>query len=129
MTTVQGPTAGGAGHPSARQALLERRLRQAASSRPAIPRRPSGVEPPLSFAQERLWFMENYAPGTTAYSIPTVVHLNGELDVVALRRAFDLVVTRHESLRMTFPATADGRELMAVADQNHQGLGLVSQTE
>ncbi|HEX6597443.1 MAG TPA: amino acid adenylation domain-containing protein [Acidimicrobiales bacterium] len=115
MTTVQGPTAGGAGHPSARQALLERRLRQAASSRPAIPRRPSGVEPPLSFAQERLWFMENYAPGTTAYSIPTVVHLNGELDVVALRRAFDLVVTRHESLRMSFPATADGRPTVRIS--------------
>ncbi len=114
MSTTPEARLGDAERSSARKALLERRLRQAAAPRSAIGRRAAGVEPPLSLAQERLWFMENYAPGTTAYSIPTIVQLDGELDCDALHLAFDRLVARHETLRMRFPATSDGRPTVCI---------------
>src|SRR5690242_3818580 len=97
-----------------KRALLEQRLgprleERAVAPPSRIPRRPPGSAPPLSFAQERVWFMEQYAPGTAAYATPIVVHLRGELDEDALQRALDAVALRHEPLRTTFPATADGR--------------------
>jgi amino acid adenylation domain-containing protein len=98
----------------AKRALLERRLQLAATGRSAIPQRAPGVEPPLSFAQERLWFMEQYAPGTTAYSIPTILDLEGDLDHEALHHAFTAVVERHETLRMDFPPTPEGQPTVRI---------------
>lgn len=73
-----------------------------------------GAPLPLSFAQERLWFLHEWEPGDPTYNIPAVVRLTGELDTEALRRAFDALVARHESLRTSFP-TVDGRPLQHVA--------------
>ncbi|MEU8378334.1 amino acid adenylation domain-containing protein [Streptosporangium sp. NPDC048865] len=72
-------------------------------------RRPEGTAPPLSFAQERLWFMEQFSPGTGAYVLPAAARLRGPLDLAALEARLDAAVTRHESLRMRFPASPDGR--------------------
>jgi amino acid adenylation domain-containing protein len=58
--------------------------------------------PPLSFAQERLWFLDRLDPGTAAYTISWALRLQGSLDVAALERAVGEVVRRHESLRTTF---------------------------
>ncbi len=79
-------------------------------------RRPEGTVPPLSFAQERLWFMEQFAPGTAAYNIPVARRLRGPLDLPALRRALDAVVARHETLRTRYPATDDGRPVLEIAE-------------
>ncbi|MBO3750156.1 amino acid adenylation domain-containing protein [Streptosporangiaceae bacterium NEAU-GS5] len=100
-----------------KRALLEQRLRRRpADGPPRIPRRPAGAAPPLSFAQERVWFMEQYAPGTAAYAVPIAVRLRGPLDTEALRRALDGVTDRHETLRMSFPAGPDGSPEVRVAD-------------
>jgi non-ribosomal peptide synthetase component F len=68
----------------------------------------TGATAPLSFAQERLWFLDRLDPGSNAYSIPTAVRIAGPLDVPALQRAIDRVVERHEILRTAFPLVGDG---------------------
>ncbi|MFI9771932.1 amino acid adenylation domain-containing protein [Streptomyces sp. NPDC052415] len=104
------------GRSAARAELLARRLRRARTAAPklTVPRRPEGVEPPLSFAQERLWFMDRFVPDTTAYTVPQAVRLRGPLDPERLERALRRVVARHESLRMRFPSDADGRPRVEV---------------
>jgi amino acid adenylation domain-containing protein/non-ribosomal peptide synthase protein (TIGR01720 family) len=59
---------------------------------------------PLSFAQQRLWFLNEFAPASTEYITPLAVRLRGNLDIAALSRAMSALVTRHESLRTTFRA-------------------------
>ena len=65
-----------------------------------VPREPP---PPLSFSQERLWFLDRLAPGKAAYDIPFTLGLSGRLDRPALAAALSEIVGRHEALRTTFP--------------------------
>ncbi len=58
----------------------------------------------LSFAQARLWFLEQMRPGTAMFNIPDAVRLRGPLDISALESALAGIVLRHESLRTVFPA-------------------------
>jgi amino acid adenylation domain-containing protein len=69
---------------------------------------------PLSFAQERLWFLERLEPGGTVYNLPAALRLRGPLDAGALERALGEVVRRHEALRTTF-AERDGVPVQVVA--------------
>jgi natural product biosynthesis luciferase-like monooxygenase protein/non-ribosomal peptide synthase protein (TIGR01720 family) len=88
----------------AQRALLEKwkRGETAPPAEPsAIPRR-GAASAPLSFTQQRLWFLDKLAPGAGAYSIPVALRLGGALDVEALQRALDAIVARHEILRTTF---------------------------
>ncbi|HZI03336.1 MAG TPA: condensation domain-containing protein, partial [Archangium sp.] len=62
-------------------------------------------ELPLSFAQQRLWFLEQLEPGLATYNMAATVQLEGTLDVSALERGFQELARRHESLRTTFRAT------------------------
>src|SRR4051812_7011483 len=57
---------------------------------------------PLSFAQQRLWFLEQLAPGNIAYNIPAAVRLSGQLDIKSLEASMSEVVRRHEALRTRF---------------------------
>src|SRR5690348_12793585 len=57
---------------------------------------------PLSFAQQRLWFLEQLYPGTAVYNIPAAVRLRGRLEHSALARALGTVIERHHILRTRF---------------------------
>ncbi|MFI7029854.1 amino acid adenylation domain-containing protein [Microbispora rosea] len=102
----------------AKQALLAQRLRAGKAARVTVPPRPVGTHPPLSHAQERLWFLEQYAPGTTAYTVAFAVRLDGgEIDDAALERALIEVARRHESLRTRFVTTDDGTPEIVLDDE------------
>jgi hypothetical protein len=58
----------------------------------------------LSYAQQRLWFVDQLEPGSAAYNIPSAVRLRGRLDEEALRRSLNEIVRRHEVLRTSFPS-------------------------
>ncbi len=59
---------------------------------------------PLSFAQQRLWFLDQLLPGSALYNVPLSLRLKGALDLQALESALNSLVRRHESLRTIFPA-------------------------
>jgi amino acid adenylation domain-containing protein len=73
---------------------------------PAPPIVPIGRDRPLpaSFAQQRLWYLDQVQPGQPAYNMPIAVHLQGPLDVSALQHALAEIVRRHEVLRTTLVA-------------------------
>ncbi|WP_164002735.1 non-ribosomal peptide synthetase, partial [Pyxidicoccus caerfyrddinensis] len=81
-----------------------RRLDAAApthASAPLVPVSRTGALP-LSFAQQRLWLVDQLDPNSPAYNIPAALRISGALDTEALRRTFEALVHRHESLRTTF---------------------------
>ena len=59
---------------------------------------------PLSFAQERLWFLNELVPDDTSYIIPAAFEIRGSPKLTTLRQAVQEVVRRHEALRTTFIA-------------------------
>ncbi|GGS18683.1 hypothetical protein Snoj_73400 [Streptomyces nojiriensis] len=78
-----------------------------AAAGPAGPRAGARPErPALSFAQQRLWFMQQIDPDTTLYNVPTVLRLRGALDHGRLGRALTALVARHEVLRTTYRASS-----------------------
>src|SRR6266571_7777428 len=88
----------------AKRALLQRRLGGRASKPSTIARAPRDQPLELSFAQRRLWFLQQLEPHSTEYNIPTPLHLRGALNPAALTAALSSVVSRHEVLRTSFPA-------------------------
>src|SRR5215212_1574343 len=90
--------------PEQRELLLQRlRKEQPLASEPAeIPRRDPADPLPLSFAQQRLWFLDQLAPNNPFYNIPLGVQLDGPLNVEALKLSFNEIVRYHETLRTSF---------------------------
>ena len=83
---------------------------------------------PLSYAQERLWFIDQLKPGDSAYNVPTAFRLEGNLNDAALERSINEIVRRHDVLRTTFPSvqgkprqeiSADRFETIARVDLSH----------
>ena len=70
---------------------------------------------PLSFGQERLWFLNELEPGSSLYNIPTAIKLSGELDIDALKSALHALIKRHESLRTAFRSEND-EPVQVIAD-------------
>ncbi|HEU5383846.1 MAG TPA: condensation domain-containing protein, partial [Ktedonobacteraceae bacterium] len=80
---------------------------------PLVPRSLPGPVP-LSFAQQRLWFLDQWEPESPLYNVASAVRLVGRLDVQALRESLQRVVMRHESLRTTF-ASSQGQPMQIIA--------------
>ncbi|HEV8169289.1 MAG TPA: condensation domain-containing protein, partial [Pyrinomonadaceae bacterium] len=68
----------------------------------SIARRGEAGSHELSFAQRRLWFLDQFAPGNAAYNIPVAFRVEGNLNIVALRRSINEIVKRHSILRTIF---------------------------
>jgi hypothetical protein len=87
---------------------IEKELAARRAPSEQIGRAPRDGELPLSFAQQRFWFLDSLRPGNPAYNSYAPIRLTGRLNMAALQQAIDELVRRHESLRTIFPA-ADGR--------------------
>lgn len=106
-------------------AVLERRLRR--SHRPAaaiVPRGGGRRQLPLSFAQQRLWFLDRLQPGSASYNVAADVRLGGSIDLAALRRTLGEIVRRHEALRTTFRAI-DGQPQQVIEPRAEVDLPLI----
>jgi amino acid adenylation domain-containing protein/non-ribosomal peptide synthase protein (TIGR01720 family) len=79
---------------------------------------------PLSFAQQRLWFLEQLEAGNSGYNLSTAVRLKGKLNLSALEKSLDYVVQRHEALRTTFPAV-EGRGIQFIHERSAVSLELI----
>ena len=80
-----------------------------------IVRRAADTKIPLSFAQQRMWFLDQFEDMGATYHIPIVMRLSGELDVAALEYALTEIIRRHEVLRTTFVA-ADGTPVQVIGE-------------
>ncbi|MDQ2902116.1 MAG: amino acid adenylation domain-containing protein [Chloroflexota bacterium] len=68
---------------------------------------------PLSFAQQRLWFMDQWEPGSTLYNMPTAIQITGPLRIAVLEQSINEIVRRHEALRTTF-MLANGQPVQVI---------------
>ncbi len=73
---------------------------------------------PLSFAQQRLWFLDRLEPGSPLYNIPSVLRIHGNLNIAALEKSFNEVIKRHEVLRTTF-SEEKGEPHQIIQEQLH----------
>ena len=93
---------------------LAPRVSQAKKARPALVVRPRPERLPLSYAQQRLWFIDQLEGGrSTEYNMPQTSRLRGDLDMEALKRALNAIRERHESLRTHF-AVIEGQPVQIV---------------
>jgi amino acid adenylation domain-containing protein len=93
-----------------------------------IPRRKGDGPIPLSFSQERIWFLEQYEPGGTLFNLPASIPLHGQIDRGVIERALNEIVRRHESLRTTF-ALDNGRPVQVIAQSRQIPLSFVDFSE
>ena len=91
----------------------------------------SAIEPvarnselPLSFAQGRLWFLDQLIPGNPFYNMPSALRLAGELDVLALQRSLNEIIRRHETLRTKFK-TVNGQATQLIAESLEVTLAVI----
>ncbi|CAE6741586.1 non-ribosomal peptide synthetase [Nitrospira defluvii] len=90
----------------------------AGAQAPPLVRTPTTDDMPLSFAQQRLWFLTQMDPESGAYNLPFALRLGGTLNHPVLERSFLELIRRHESLRTTFPAV-DGEPRQAILEVDH----------
>ncbi|MCL5996769.1 MAG: amino acid adenylation domain-containing protein [Chloroflexi bacterium] len=99
---------------------------RATSVTPVPPIRPISRDGslPLSFAQQRLWFLDQLEPNSPSYNLPETIRLIGSLDTVVLERCLNEIVRRHESLRTTF-RTIGGQPSQVIASELRVPLAMV----
>ena len=116
--------------PEQREALLKQLQKK--KSQGAEPRK-DGIQVyprdsqhlPMSYAQQRLWFIDQLQSGSASYNISAALRMKGSLDVEALRMSFDEIVSRHEVLRTTF-ITEDGQGRQVINEHQRWELATIS---
>ncbi|MEM8778136.1 MAG: amino acid adenylation domain-containing protein, partial [Cyanobacteria bacterium P01_G01_bin.49] len=101
------------------RALFDKRLKQknikhSSSQTQTIPKRQASAVIPLSFAQQRLWFIQQLEPENNSYNVPSAFRLKGKLQIEALERTLNQIVQRHEMLRTTFATDSDRQPIQVV---------------
>jgi len=114
---------------AAKQDLLAKYLRgEINHAQPSIiPRRSPDTSLRLSFAQERLWFLDHLMPGSPVFNVPTAVRISHSLDLDVLQRCVDEIVQRHEVLRTVF-VTIDGHPTPAIKSQIDTAIEVIDLT-
>lgn len=110
--TLEVTTQGGAVQEMVTQEAVMKPLQKIKRDRSALP---------LSYAQQRLWFLDQLEPGSTAYNIPGSMHMKGDLNIAAMEQALSEVIRRHEALRTSFPII-NGQPVQAIAAPQHVAL-------
>ena len=83
---------------------------------PPIVSEPRTDEMPLSFAQQRLWFLDQFEPGSPFYNVSAAFRISGQLNVLALEQSLNSIVARHEALRTIFESK-EGRVVQSIIDE------------
>lgn len=114
---------------SKKRALLEALLQEEGLTSPSqkISPRKDTSSPPLSFAQARLWFLNQLEPNA-AYNIPVALRLKSQLNVTALQQSLNEILRRHEALRTTFVAV-EGQPVQVIASKQTLTLPVVDLQE
>ena len=116
----------------AKRALLELKLKQNGSGQAAkltIPRRSTTDKAPLSFAQQRLWFLSQLEPESSAYNEKSALRLDGALNIAALRASLTAIVERHEVLRTTVHLTDNGEPVQRIGAARNIDLPVIDISE
>ena len=92
-------------------------------SPPILPRA-EDAELPLSYAQQRLWFLDQLEPNSAIYNIPIALRLVGTLNRVALEQSLQEIIHRHEALRTNF-ITVDGKPSQIIQTQTNWTVSVV----
>src|SRR6185369_2814237 len=104
--------------------LEEEGIETGSESQKIVRRGPHDDAVPLSFAQQRLWFLDQLAPGSAAYNLTGRLHLEGRLDTSALEASLNEIVRRHEALRTIF-STRDGEPVQIILHELRLPLPLI----
>ncbi|MDZ8084262.1 MAG: amino acid adenylation domain-containing protein [Nostoc sp. DedQUE12b] len=83
---------------------------------------------PLSFAQQRLWFLAQLEPDSPFYNLPAAVRLEGELNVEALQQTFNEIINRHEALRTNFQII-EGQAVAVISEEKPLNLSIFNISE
>lgn len=113
--------------PEQRELLAKQMTQARKSSAPRLslkPGRREGNRFPLSFVQERMWFMEQLVPGSPLYNMSGAVRITGPTKLDVLERCFAEIIRRHETLRTTF-TLVDGKPMAVVAPSQEPGLHII----
>ncbi|MBF2061118.1 non-ribosomal peptide synthetase [Fischerella thermalis] len=114
------------------RALFEKRLQQKGLSSVKISRishRKDSDSLPLSFAQQRLWFIQQLDPDNSAYNVFSALRIQGQLNVAVLEQTFTEIVRRHETLRTTFTTNASGEPIQVITPPQPVTLPIMDLTE
>lgn len=112
--------------------LFERRLKERGltlGQSLTIPKRPNTEDIPLSFAQQRLWFIQQLEPTSSVYNVPCVLWLRGVLQVSALKKSLNELRRRHETLRTCFTTNAQKQPVQIITPWEPLALPIIDLSE